>query len=119
MQDKGASTKFPLCLIAMELAAQLDLRGAQLEASWVPRELNQEADDLTNELFEAFDQRLRIEVDLSRLDFKVLTKFESAAADFFQEARAALAGQTAEGRGRAALPKGLRRERTAEILGAW
>ena len=117
--SKGASSKFPLCLIAMELATQLDARGARLEASRVPRELNQEADDLTNEKFTDFDEELRIHVNVSKLRFKVLGAMESAAADFYGSARAALASQASEGATRSALPKGLKRERTAELLGAW
>ena len=119
MLSKGASSRFPLCLVAMELAAQLDMRGATLEASWVPREMNQEADDLTNDLVGAFNPELRIEVDLDQMDFKVLSLFEKAAADFFLEARGALARQAAEAPARPTLPKGRRRERTGALLGAW
>ena len=43
---RGMSTKFPLCVVVMELAAQLDARQLHLDAAWVPREFNQDADDL-------------------------------------------------------------------------
>ena len=56
---KGISTRFPLSLVAMELSARLEAMGARLDAQWAPRELNQEADDLSNMKTEAFDPRLR------------------------------------------------------------
>ena len=45
---RGLSTSFPLCVVAMELAAQLERRGSKLRLQWAPRAHNQEADDLTN-----------------------------------------------------------------------
>ena len=44
---KFASSRYPLSIIAMELATQLDRKGIDLELQWVPRWQNQEADDLT------------------------------------------------------------------------
>ena len=49
---KGASARFPLCLIPMELGAQLEARGSRLSTAWAPREQNQAADDLTNLKFD-------------------------------------------------------------------
>lgn len=50
------SCKFPLSLLVMELSCQLGRFGLELDLSWAPRNQNQEADDLTNEVFEAFDE---------------------------------------------------------------
>ena len=46
----------------MELTSQLAARGLWLNLSWHPRELNKEADDLTNEVFTRFDQSLRVPI---------------------------------------------------------
>ena len=42
------STTYPLCLVQMELAAQLEARRAVLMPDWAPRDMNTEADALTN-----------------------------------------------------------------------
>ena len=47
----------------MELAAQLEERSSELRLLWAPRTHNQEADDLTNQKFEAFDPKHRVTVD--------------------------------------------------------
>ena len=58
--SKGTSTKYPLCLVAMELSSRLETLGAKLECEWVPRELNQEADDLSNFISDGFAPALRV-----------------------------------------------------------
>ena len=54
------TTKYPLCLVAMELAAQLGERRLDLDLRWRRRDRNVEADALTNERFEGFDPELRV-----------------------------------------------------------
>ena len=58
---KGSSNTFPLCVVAMELAAQLEKANAWVYTEWTPRDLNVEADALTNEDFEGFDPKLKVE----------------------------------------------------------
>ena len=70
--DKLLTTKFPLVVILMELSHQLRKRRLVLRADWLPRLQNQEADDLTNAEFHAFDPQRRIRVELDRLPFAVL-----------------------------------------------
>ncbi|CAE7173456.1 unnamed protein product [Symbiodinium pilosum] len=41
------TTKFPLCILLMELAMQPQVRGADLRLHWLPRLQNKEADSLT------------------------------------------------------------------------
>ena len=41
---KGASSKFPLCVVLMELAVQQEARNVRLDPEWVPRYANEEAD---------------------------------------------------------------------------
>eukprot|EP00439_Symbiodinium_sp_Y106_P009019 s10395_g1.t1 len=50
--SKLMSTKFPLPLLLMELSETLRKGEQCLELSWVPREKNQWADDLTNQKFD-------------------------------------------------------------------
>ena len=67
--DKLLTTKYPLGVILMELAAQGGLRGAVLRADGIPRLENEEADALTNWEFHHFNPALRAEVDLEKLNF--------------------------------------------------
>ena len=52
---KTMTTKFPSTLILMELAEELSAKNCELQLQWVRRDLNQLADDLTNENFASFD----------------------------------------------------------------
>ena len=61
LQRKGTTTKFPLCLMAMEFAAQFLDRGLSLDLRWRRRDRNTEADALTNEDFAGFDLSRRAE----------------------------------------------------------
>jgi hypothetical protein len=106
---RGASTSFPLCLVAMELAAQAEARGVKLLAEWAPREVNSEADALTNEMYEGFDANLRVNLDPSRLPLLVLPELMAEAACFYtlvQEKRrlAVTAAQPGAKRRRASRP---------------
>ena len=58
---KMMTTKLPLGLVCMELAAQLSHRHLDLNLVWRRRTENTEADDLTNQRFEAFSPRLRVD----------------------------------------------------------
>ena len=70
---KFGSSRYPLSIVAMELAAQLDLAGIDLELQWVPRGQNQPADDLTNQKFDDFNEANRLEVVFEEIPFKVMT----------------------------------------------
>ena len=80
----GAS-KYPLSIVVMEVACQLDRLVIELELGWVPRAQNTEADDLTNERFEAFDIERRICLDFSRLPFLVMDKLMEKAGELDAE----------------------------------
>ena len=56
------TTKFPLNAFAflMELAAQLQCRGAELDMYCLPRLQNIEADELTNSVFQRFAEGNRL-----------------------------------------------------------
>ena len=63
----------------------LEARGASLEAEWAPRTVNEEADALTNGDTSGFSAALRVDVDVSALDFKVLPRLQDEAALYYEE----------------------------------
>ena len=66
------TTRFPLCVVLMELASQLELRNMDLELRWRPREQNVPADSLTNNDFTGFSAAKRVEVEVTALQWLVL-----------------------------------------------
>jgi uncharacterized protein HemY len=50
-----------------ELAEQLKLRQTELNLVWVPRDQNEEADELTNEEFSRFRSDLRVDIALESI----------------------------------------------------
>ncbi len=79
---KLMTTRFPLCLIVMELSAQLEARNMRLEMQWSPRDLNSEADALTNGDYTGFNPEHRIAVDLGAIPWLVLNRLMAHALDF-------------------------------------
>ena len=79
------SSRYPLSIVAMELAVQLDLVGLDLQLQWVPRAQNQPADDLTNGRFEDFEEENRLQVDFETLPFKVMSKLLEKAGQLDSE----------------------------------
>ena len=69
---KLMTTKYPLNVYLMEIAAQAEMRKLDLELSWVPRDQNTEADELSNLDFRNFDPSKRILVDLEKIPSLVL-----------------------------------------------
>ena len=86
--DRMITTKYPLAVVLMEVAAQSHVRNTTLRARWIPRLQNQEADDLTNSKFEYFDPVRRIEVDLNSLPFIILNDLFEAGDAFVLELEA-------------------------------
>ena len=82
---KYGSSRYPLSIIAMELATQLDRKGVDLDLQWVPRWQNQEADDLTNECFDDFTESNRIEVRFEELKFLVMDRLLEKAGELDKE----------------------------------
>ena len=82
--SKGTSSKYPLCIVAMELAARLDAYAARLEACWVPRELNAEADALSNFNDAGFAPGMRVgSASASCIPLVVIPNMMAAAQEFF------------------------------------
>ena len=85
--DKFLSTKFPVSLVLMELAYQLSKLRANLSLQWIPREQNEEADDLSKEKFDRFSPSRRIEVRLEDIGFQVIPRLAEVAGKLDEEIR--------------------------------
>ena len=83
--DKFLSTKFPVSLVLMELAYQLARLEASLNLHWIPREQNEEADDLTKGRYEKFEESLRIDIDLEEIGFEIIPKMAEVAGQLDEE----------------------------------
>ena len=82
------TTSFPLNVVLMQLASDLESKGAWLSLDWLRRDRNEEADALTNEIFHGFDMTKRIIVDFRLDDFVVMKKMLGAAADLYADIEA-------------------------------
>ena len=80
---RGLSTSFPLCLVAMELAAQLEEARLELSLDWIPRDTNAEADALADGRREGFADALDRSVAASDLKFLVLPSLLQEAIEFY------------------------------------
>ena len=69
---KMMSSKWPLTVLLIELSEQLRAKNMELQLLWRQRDLNQEADDLTNGIYTAFDPARRISVDPSSIPWLVM-----------------------------------------------
>ena len=84
--SKGASTKFPLCVVLMELAVQQESLGLRLDSEWAPRYSNEEADALSNMNLQGFDPAMRRGGEsLGKLGFVVLDEMMSIGERFYQQ----------------------------------
>jgi hypothetical protein len=83
--DKHMTSKFPLVVLLMELAAQCEAKGIRLELLWTPRLQNEDADALTNSNFSAFDPKRRVEIDLAKLPFRCLPAYMEAGLELYAQ----------------------------------
>ena len=93
---RGATSSFPLCLLAMEASAQMEARGLLLDLGRVPREANVEADALSNLTFAGFTEENRVPLDVAKIPFIVLPELLETASGFFQEAASRKAARRIE-----------------------
>jgi len=106
---RAMTTSFPLCLVAMEAAIQMERLGLDLRLAWTPRDLNSEADALSNFKFSGFDPNLRVHADMATLPFEVLGKWSKDARRFYLEEKPEAAKhRKVEGRTAARLGERLR-----------
>lgn len=85
--NRWLTTKLPLGVVAMELAAQLAVRNRSLDLRWRHRDLNIEADDLMNERFQAFHPALRVPADGVMARLLRLLRLEGDVGAFGGEVR--------------------------------
>ncbi len=76
---------FPLCGVLVELACVLEKKNVRLDLHWVPRESNEEADELSNLITNRFNPDLRIEIDLASASWEVLPEIMRAGIEFQSE----------------------------------
>ena len=115
--DRMLTTKYPLGVILMELAHQMRRRRLVLRAHWLPRDQNEEADALTNFDYSHFDMGKRIEVDLDKLDFKVLPDLFACGESFHAELKSKREEEKARVQTRRDRAEGKRRK--SDGLGPW
>ncbi len=84
---KLASSSFPLSIVIMELAAQLESRGARLDLNWIPRESNSEADRLSNGDSSGFNPDNRVHLDVGQIQWKVLNKLSVFGLEYQEATR--------------------------------
>ncbi|CAE7244366.1 unnamed protein product [Symbiodinium sp. CCMP2592] len=83
MRRRG-TTKFPLTYVYMQLEYALFRCGGHMNLNWRPRELNTEADDLTNERFSAFDLALWIDAKFPDVPCKLLLDLASFHSEMLE-----------------------------------
>ena len=83
------STKFPLCAILMEVAAVLMEGNHDLQLEWLPRLQNQEADNLTNEIFHGFSMERRVRFNMEAYEGLVLQAMLDLGMELYEDVREA------------------------------
>ncbi len=91
------SCKFPLSIVVMELACQLERLGLELDLAWAPRNQNVEADALTNSEYQGFDPGKRILKELEDIKFVLLHELMEEAAEMNEELKMARSSKEAKG----------------------
>eukprot|EP00439_Symbiodinium_sp_Y106_P006067 s6812_g1.t1 len=84
---KAMTTKYPSMLILMETAEELSHKNCELQLQWIRRDINQLADDLTNEEFKESDPGLRIVLKRESFKWRILDRLLAHADSFYSEAR--------------------------------
>jgi hypothetical protein len=74
---RDATTRFPLSYVHMQVSLDMYRSGGFLQLRWRPRDLNQPADDLTNDDFRLFDPAKRVPVSLEDLDLSFLLQMSA------------------------------------------
>ena len=96
LSKKGTTTKWPLLMVNMQLTHLLMKASLKLNLGWRPRDQNQEADDLTNEVFDRFSQELRIPLQYTDLQLSFLHSLYEARLSQVAEAVRVRAGHASE-----------------------
>ena len=116
--SKLHSTKFPISAIVMELAFMLKEKGLQAEVSWIPRESNTEADELSNLDVSRFSPEHRVDVDLANEDWRFFHKALLLGKQYITDALERKNGRTDVGRSKKVLQKGSNESAGSLVNGA-
>ena len=79
------TTKYPSMLVLMEIAEELAQKNCELQLQWIRRDINQLADDLTNEEFKEFDSGQRIDLRGEDFQWRILDRLLAHADNSYQE----------------------------------
>ena len=82
---KLMSTKFPSTVLLMELSEQLRSSCLELHLSWIPRDSDVPADDLTNSIFTKFDATKRVNLVGSLIPFLILPDLMKDSQRLFEQ----------------------------------
>ena len=82
---KAMTTKYPSMLVLMEIAEELAQKNCELQLQWIRRDINQLADDLTNEEFKGFDSDQRIDLRAEDFQWRILDRLLAHADSFYRE----------------------------------
>ena len=82
---RGMSTKFPLALLLMELAEELRSKDLSLDLEWVKRDMNVEADALSNGDWSKFSESKRIQFDMDNMGWKILPEIMARGEELYRE----------------------------------
>lgn len=83
--NKLASTKWPITTLLIELSEQLRRRSAIMDLQWRQRDLNMEADALTNMELDGFDPLLRVGSTFSDIKWLVLPDIMETSVALYKE----------------------------------
>ena len=87
--DKMMTTSFPSCAILMQVADVCRRRKISLGLRWMRRDLNTEADALTNLDFSLFDPAREVPTDLTELGLEVMMRMLDRGETLYKEIREA------------------------------
>ena len=82
---RGLSTKYPLTLMVMEVSEMLRKDDSSATLTWVRRDENQEADDLTNQEYGKFDSRKRVEVNKDTISWIVMDRLLESSSRPYED----------------------------------
>jgi hypothetical protein len=83
--NKLASTKWPITSLLVELSEQLRRRSAIMDLKWRQRDLNSEADALTNMQLEGFDPNRRVGNKFSDIKWLVLPEIMEVSVSLYKD----------------------------------
>ena len=83
--SRAMSIKWPLTVLLVELSEELRHERVSLALDWVPRDENQEADDLSNMKVDGFSPERQIHVKGQGLVWRVLPELMAASQTLYEQ----------------------------------